>query len=465
MADTIAIPSSEVPDPNAEADRASEALLARTRQSPGADVKPSIDPHREDELDSALDEVLKQMPEGTDQSKTAANQPEPKATNRPETTEEPSKTTEVPQEKPAAETPSAKKGILDDLLGDAKADNPPVTPSVTPPVDPYESTKLRSDASPKTRETFEALKSVAREREATANARAADLEKRLAEIEPKLKELETREVPEDVKKELENLRAFRAQFDTENDPAFRNKYDSKIDSNYSSIYDRLKVHGLPDAEIAKLKSFSRDDRDRAIDSFLDKLPSPDRRFIESKLVDNAGTFDNRQKELAEVRSNADKILAEKAKAPVEQVQKRYDAIAEVLNPLLQQLPWIHAKQIPASAGAEERKSIEAENAFALEAQNHLREAITDDSPAIRARAAIAIPIALQFKRELTSTRAQLEAVTKELEGIKKASRTSRTANSSAAPINPSAKPAAPRDQDSGDALDSIFAEINGSAAR
>jgi hypothetical protein len=352
-----------------------------------------------------------------------------------------------------------KKGLLDSVLSDSTAAKPDV------PADPYGEVKLRSDASPKTRETFEQLKTLAKQREETALAQATESKKALEELQAKVTELEKRSLAPETEAELKELREFRAQYGAEQTPEFRQKYDGRIDGNYSAIYERLGAHGLAASEIEKLKAFSLADRDAAIEGFLEKLDTDgrtraSRRFIELKLADNLNAAEERQKALSEIKGKAAEIVAKERTAPAEQAQQRLQDTAALLKPAIAKLPWFHLKDIPATASAEEKKTLEAHNKAAAEYQDGLKFVLTNDTPASRAEAAIAVPLALQLRRENASLIEKLAAVEKELGAIKAASRTARTARSSASP-NGSPAPAPKVNEESGDALDTIFKEVNG----
>jgi len=448
----------DIPDPAAvaalsDADKAAETLAKSGSQAD----KPFVDPARENELDDALADVLKNTTDdGTGPKEEAA----PSAAPEP-TAEEKAAADEVARK--AAEAPPAgekKKGPLDNLLGN---DKPEVKPVAAP--DDADEIKLRSDASPKTRETFETLKTTYKARVDAATQRAEALDARVKELEAKVSATPT--VPPELDAEVKELRAFRAQFDTENDPTFKGKFDAKLEANYNDIYNKLTEHGLPVADLANLKGLPPAERDAEIDGLLTKLEkSPaSKRFIEAKLIDNQAVLDQRKKELADARANADTILKQKAQEPQVNLEQRVAAIGGILKPIITNLPWMHTKDVPASAGPEEKKALEAANAFALETQGYLRTAVLDDSVESRANAAIALPLAHHYKRELDLLQPKYDAVVKELEAIKKASRTSRTAQTAAKPAPAGGAPTKVNPTlDSGDAVDLLFAQAQAEAS-
>lgn len=476
MPDDIKISSSSV-DPDAapfleDADRVAEIAAAAARAGrPDRTPGPlEIDETRGSELDAAFAEVSQNAPPAPEGDlglqnggvprpvEGAPKKPADAPAPAPDKPAGPPASADKPDDPPA--DPDASKGLLDTLLAGEKAGDKPAP--TAPAKDPYEDHKLRADASERTKETFEKLKTIAREREEQANKRASEAETQLKELQTKVAELEKRTVPDDVKKELEELRQFRATFDAEHSPEFKQRFDGRIEGNYEAIYTRLKAHALPDDQIALLKGMSPADREEAISGFLDKLPAGSRRFIELKLADNLNAQEERQKAVAEVKSKADKYLEEQRQRPVQQTQERDAAVAGILKPVVTKLAFLHPQEVPANASAEEKKAIESFNQNAFIYQEALKRAIVDDSPEVRAEAALAVPLARHLQFENRRLTAELTALRKEIDGIKAASKTSRLSRTVASPAAAApAQKAAPANEESGDALDRLFAETTG----
>ena len=290
--------------------------------------------------------------------------------------------------------------------------------------------------------------------------KAAALEKTVAELSEKTKAFEGKTATPEVEAELKELRAFRAQFDTENDPEFKSKYTSKIDGNYETIYSKLQEMGLKNEVVEQLRKTPQAERDQHIESFLAKIPATTRRLIESKLVENVSVQEQRQAELSAARAKADEILAARAAAPAQSAEKLQAEIAGHLRPVLGKLDWIQIKEAPATASPTEKAAIEKANEFAAFAQEALKNAIVDQSPRARAEAALAVPLAHHFKARATALEAELTAVKKELDGIRRASQTSRTARTSASPT-PAPAPKKEEPASGEDAVDALFREAGG----
>jgi hypothetical protein len=85
--------------------------------------------------------------------------------------------------------------------------------------------------------------------ETKAEKEAAD--KRAAEVEAKLAALEANRVPEEVQKELEELRTHRKSFDLRNDPQHKAKFEGPILTNMQEMIRVARDAGIPEAEAVK----------------------------------------------------------------------------------------------------------------------------------------------------------------------------------------------------------------------
>lgn len=447
---------------SARAQRAQAEFKSRdSLTSPGASLKPNV--NLDDEAGAGLDAALAEVvPENEQPITNPVNPvPAPKAPT-------PKKDDAPPEEAPVPDPDGG--SALDNLLKDASAD-PTATPpkkDEVPPADPYAAHQLPANASAKSREHFDKLKQEAQVRENAATERAANAERQLTELQTKVAELEKKDgaLPEAVEKELKELREHRAQFDTERDPEFNKKFESRIVSNYEGVYRELKKHGLPDTEVERLRAFGKQERDAAIEGLLSKLGDDDssklsKRLIEAKLTSNIGIEDERQEALAQARSNAEQSLRQRAEQPAIATKQRVDTIANLVAPQIKGLGWIFTKNIPTDTPPELRKRMEADNAFALKAQNDLRSAISNDDPETRATAALSVPLAQYFARENRVLKAQLAEAQGKLARISAAGATSRLADRATPQTKTPAPKASLEQENSGDAVDALFQESGG----
>lgn len=198
----------------------------------------------------------------------------------------------------------------------------PVVEEADPALKAFDEVKLRPDASQKTKDSFAKLKEIS-----TAALRAANAEKlRLRqEYEAKMTELQKNTAPKsvvddpEIKKELEELRGFKATFDIENDPEFKKKIEAQMEvpkaANYEAIYGILKSYSLPDSELKALKEMSESERVANIAELVEKLPRVSKMQVEAKLLANLNLDDARAKAIAEARAEAAAKKAEFREAP------------------------------------------------------------------------------------------------------------------------------------------------------
>lgn len=445
---------------SARANRAQAEFKSRESvTSPGATLKPAV--NLDDEaagLDAAMAEVLANPEQQIQEPANPLAAPDKK----PETPEKPVE--DVVPEKPIAEPEAGTS--LDDLLKAATAEpikkEEPEKPKDETPTDPFAAHQLPANASAKSREHFDKLKTEAANREKAAIERASAAEQKAKELEERLAKVEqnTGKLPDEVEKELKELREHRALFDTENDPSFKKKFDARIGSNYEDIYSELKRHGLPDAEVAKLRAFDRQDRDAAIDGFVAKLDTASRRLIEAKLVSNISIEGERKAELQEIRGRANELVKNQQEAPALQHKQRVDAIANLVAPQIKQLGWLYVQDIPANTPPELRKQMEVNNEFALKLQSDLRSAIANDDPETRATAALSVPLAQWFAKQNRSLQAQVAELSAKLERITKSSSTSRLSDRATAKSDVPVKPV-DVNSDPSDSIDNLFKAAGG----
>ncbi len=446
----------------AAADRAAENLLRK-----GGDVTlAGIDPARESALDEAFAAVT---PDSSDPAELGRENggvkpqvpgtPDPKPTAEPDPEPAPEP---KPEPKPAAPAPKpeakpARKGLLDDVIDE------PAAPAPETPEQAYDKIKLRSDASPKTVESFTAQRNLALQRESAVRAELEAATKAKLELEAKLTEFEKNKgaLPEEVAKELKEHREYRALHDVSSRPEFKEKFDSKIDANYDSIYTLFKQEGFTDDKIAALKNMPETQRIQFIEGkVIPLLTDGQKRVVSAKIYENVNISEEKQKALDAARTDAEKILAEQREAPAKVRAQQDQEFAGVLRPKLQKLPFVYLKEIPSTATPAEKAELEAHNAFALELQDDIRRALAPETPEIRAEVISAVPIARYQSRQLKLVTARAEAAEAKLKAIAAAGNTGRLGKSAAAPVTPAA-PQRGTDVAAVDAVDALFSEVSG----
>ncbi len=432
---------------NPDTEQALDALFKETSATPPAAVEPA----------APAPDAPKSDEPAPDAGKTAPDAPKPDA-KPDEPAPDAGKTAPDAKKEPVPAPDAGKKAVdtsfVDQLLSPDAAKTPEA------PADPFDSVKLRSDASPKTKETFEELKRVSREQLAAEKKAREELEAKYKGLEESAKKAS--ELPEDVKKELEELRGFRATFDIERDPQFQQKFDARKAANYDTVYQTLTKYGLPETELAKLKGMSEADRVEAVTGLISKISAHDRLRVEAKLVENAGIDDERAKELAAARSKADQILKDRAAEAPRKQEEFYQQVSTHAKELAGQVDVFSRVDVPADAPPAEKARLEATNKNAEALQGLYVKLLADETPAGKAQAALGTVLAHAYAAQVKSLRSEVEKLTGELTAIKKASGVGGKGVPTSAPR--ATRPAPVSTLDTSASLDRLYAETmaNGS---
>src|SRR6185503_8432341 len=244
---------------------------------PGFDSQPAIDPESALELDKMLAaKTAEKTPPADDKTPPADDKTPPADDNTPPAND---KTPPADDKTPPADdnTPPAndKTPPADDKTPPADDNTPPANDKTPPdddktppadnntppandktppeddkkPTDDFDAITLPPYSKPKTNESFDKLKTLARERVAAAEQERDALKKERDELAAKL----GNGIPVELESELKELRSFRSKLDVEADPEFKT-FDKTIADNTESIYARLKADGFTDEHIAKIKA-------------------------------------------------------------------------------------------------------------------------------------------------------------------------------------------------------------------
>jgi hypothetical protein len=375
----------------------------------------SSDASSSDALAAFRDSLESETPadENTEETQSSRLDSEKANEQKPKEDEKEEKTA-TEEKKVEAEKP-AKKSLTDELLGD---DKPEEKAKETPvEEDDFDKVKLRSDASPKTRETFEDLKRKSRERVSAAEAKATQYQQEIEKLKT------STGISEPTKKELEELRAFRATFDVERDPVFVEKFVAPREKIFSDASVMLKGLGLKDQELEAFSKLPDEDKINQIAEWSDKLPSSYRvqqLKLNAQLAKLIDLDDAKRQHLDEVKVRAESILSERTAAPEKQKEEFFGALEKETSNITSRAKWLLDQPIPASATAEEKKRIESHNTRAAELRETYLSAAVDESPKGRAEAAFGAAAARYYKSELASREAELTAAKAELDKIKRA---------------------------------------------
>lgn len=360
---------------------------------PGFDSLPETDP----ETDASLDALLKEATDASEAEGEDHNASD-KSNSKP--------TDETNVDHPLDSNPEAKEEPKVEPKVEAK-EEPKVEPEVeAKPAekDDLDAVETPKNLRPKSSEAFETIKRIAREKVAASEKRASELEARVKEFEGK----KVGEPSPEILKELEELRTFRKQMDVQSDPEF-NKFDKLVDEHTESIYKKLLANGATEATVAKIRELGGPGQ---IDwePILSKMSPVARRAVETKLVEIEETAERKAKAIEEAKKNADEFLKTRATQTAGQRKEAHARAVATLGSLRKEFSWLTPKTVDPKAKdqAAEKAAVEAHNALVKESEQYLAEALSDDSPEMRATVAMAGPELFKARAELASYKASTE---------------------------------------------------------
>lgn len=239
---------------------------------------------------------------------------------------------------------------------------------------------LPPNASPKSSESFSAIKIKATQEISAREAKIEELNKKLAEYEEKLKN----PVPAETEKELSELRQWRAKLDVDADPKFK-EFDKQISQSQEFIYAQLlKSPVITDAIIAEIKKHGGPENVK-MEKIFEAIKDPTlQRLVESKIADVEMAKFNKEQAIKDAKEHIGRYMEDRSKAYQEAVSSHTTATKTHLDSLTAKLPWYAMKQAPANADAAGKEAVEKHNAFVAGLQKNVELALGDDTPEMRA---------------------------------------------------------------------------------
>jgi len=421
----------------------------------GADLSANL-PSISAETSSALDELLKQQSEQTDDPPKSSSPRGPDGKFLSAGTETAT----------GATGPSGVRGEKGpDDSGLEAASGPTGSPGPTGSsgaVDPFDAIQAPTNLKPKAAEAFDNVKRLAKEKVTALQSERDELEKKYKELSEKSGRLDPK-----VEAELKELREFRRKLDVEADPEFR-KYDVESTTQAESIYGKLLSVGVAESTVEKIKSMGGIFKVQW-DPILEKIPSQARRFIEVKLTQLEDLKEKKQAAVAAAKKNSEEFLQNRA-AATETTKKEFRGNAsKTLDTMLPKLDWFAEKKPTDKSTDAEKASIVEHNKFLTETKEAIKEAMEDDSPEMRAFLAVGLAQLMKLrvdyssaisshKSEVEKLRTELDAANKLLERVKKGS-TNRLRESPATTSEVSTPGAGTVNERPSDALDRIRSEV------
>jgi hypothetical protein len=269
-----------------------------------------------------------------------------------------------------------------------------------------------------------------------------------AALEARVKELEASpKIPDDYNE----LKEFRAIFDTEHDPEFKSKYETPITQANDKIYEILKKNGAPDAFIDSIKKVGGPQavdpkwlKDNVLNK-LDETNMDDADAIRELRKTSRSLTEQRDKEVKELAEKRPVILQERETKQRELFQQNQEEITKYTDEVTKNVPWARFQDVPETAAPEEKAKIEEHNARVGKLAEQYHAALWPTTP--KERAAIAVSaVASQILTEqvkieqgnVAALKAQLDAALKENSQLKGAGRLPKPGTTPSAPTKATA---------------------------
>jgi len=366
---------------------ASESLDELMRLTIGDDDPPKADDKPVD------DEPPKADDKPVDDEPPKADDEPPKADDKP-----------VDDEPPKADDkPVDDKPVDDKPVDDKPVDDKPVDDKAS--ADDFEKrlndVQLPPHSRAKSSEAFATVKEIARTEIKTEREARKALEQKLAEeIERGKTKVATDEV-ETLRRELDDLRKFRAVHLADQDPKVI-QFDGQIKANEEAIYSKFLEYGGKQTQVDEIKKHGGP-RKIEWEPLLKHMTLPQRRFIESKLVESEGIAFNREQIL-----NAAKADPEKWEKDYN--QRRFSRADEELG----KAEWLKPVALAKDATDEQRKAAAFQNDRRQKLQTLVKSVLTDTSPEMHAQLAVGTALAHDLRWQLDNLAAYRERELKEL---------------------------------------------------
>lgn len=351
-----------------------------------------IDDSTEQQIDSLLDEVIKQQEEPSNETE-ASNSDIPEQNLLQNDVE------------PVLETKSEEGNVQGQVdAGQVEPAKPEV--EIDPEIAAIEQPRNLSEKNQsnwrKLQETASTYKKQAEEAEA--------LRQRIAQLE---------QAPAQTPQDYEELKKFRQIFDIKNDPEFQSKYSKPIETAKNNVYGILRKHGASDEVIASIEKAGGPDKIN--DEFwknpaFGNLPFTDAEKLKRNLVDVADLREKQEQEIQYAAENADKILQEREQEKGQWYEKTVTEIDQELDNITRELPWARYAEAPANATPEQIQQVQAHNARVADLATKFEAALwpttAKDRTNVAAAAVFSHVLSDQLRTEQTQKNALLEQVKK-----------------------------------------------------
>lgn len=276
-----------------------------------------------------------------------------------------------------------------------------------------DSPALPPGVSPKSSEAFSAVKTKAAQEVINRDRRILELEAQIKERDEKLKN----PIPDEVHKELEDLRSFRAKLDVEADPQFK-AFDRTIAFSQEFIYSQLKKSpAVTDAVIKQIKDIGGPDM-VDLSKVFEVIKDPTiQRIVESKIADIEQAKWQKEEAIKTTKAHVSDYVKKREEEFSKSATLHNDTTKSQLNDLVKQMTWFASRKADAKADEATKKAVEEHNKFIDETKAHMEVALADDSPAMRAILLAGTAQLLNLQRVHSSTKAENETLKKQLSEV------------------------------------------------
>lgn len=384
------------PMPTAEEVAAQNAAVAAKLAAQDAAGNPRPDPLEQKTAGDALDALAKQV-EDKSKAEADAPEPEPKAATTPEVT-------------PKAE-PTAEEKAASEAAATAKADELKKADELF-----KDSPTLPQGASVKSHEAFSTIKVKA----------AQEISKLSSELETLKKEYEAAKAAqgkpspeqEQLAKEAEELRKWRAKMDVEFDPKFK-EFDREAEQGRDFIYSQLRKSGaVTEATIDKIKALGGPDKVN-MKPVMDVLnDTTSQRLVEASLADIEKAKYRREQAVAQTKENITQYMTERQQELSKASTTSVEDTRKELDGMWASLPWTKPQAAKQGATDAEKTAVENHNKFVESTRQQLEASLADNSPKMKATLLAGVAQLFNLQGAHAALKESHEKLSKEVEELR-----------------------------------------------
>lgn len=354
-----------------------------------------IDDSTEAQIDSLLDEVIKQQEEPNNEHNSTIDSGEDSANLLSDNVET---SVETRREEPNQQNQVDTKSV------EQTSQQTEIDPEIAAIEQPRNLSEKNQSNWRKLQETASTYKKQAEEAE---------------QLRQKIAQLEQSPAQHQIPQDYEELKKFRQIFDIKNDPEFQSKYSKPIQNAKENVYGILRKHGASDEVISSIEKAGGPDKIN--DEFwrnpaFNNLPFTDSEKLKRNLVDVADLREKQEAEIQYAAENAEHILAQREQEKGQWYENTINEIDTEIDNLTKDLPWARYAEIPQNATPEQINQIQAHNSRVSDLATKFEAALwpttSKDRTNVAAAAVFSHVLSEQLRTEQTQKNALLQQVQK-----------------------------------------------------